>query len=152
AAQPAKFVSAATAEQLARDRRHAQAAHAAVEHGHAALSVLLTDGEAEVRNWTAFLLALLTERAADVAQMLREAADREADDACRSAIQFALATLAMNAAIGALKDVVVRRLIAMFTEPPSEVVALGAGIALLKLEQDGVIPHVLHLARPRLVS
>jgi hypothetical protein len=113
---------------------------------------LLTDDEAEVRVATAFLLALLTEHAAEVAEMLLDTIDREADDACRSMIQFALAAVAVNSTIPALTDVVVRRLTSVFDEPSSEVVALAAGIALLQLEQDVVMRRVLRLARPRLVS
>jgi hypothetical protein len=152
AVQPGKFVAVEAAERKAIERRRDQAAHAAVAEGLTALSDLLTDEEPEVRGWTASVLALLTGHAAEVAEKLLEVADREDDDACRSAIQFALAALAVNAAIPALTDVVVRRLTSVFNDPPSEVVALGAGIALLQLEQDVVIPRVLHLARPRLVS
>ena len=105
-----------------------------------------------MRVLTAFVLALLTEHAADVAQMLLEAVDREEDDACRCMLQFALVRLAKNAGSPALTDVVVRRLTSVFDETSLEVAALGTGIALLELEQDAVIPRVLHLARPRLVS
>jgi hypothetical protein len=149
---PGKFVPPRQARQRAIDCGHQQAAHAAVAAGRTELFELLSDEDAQVRVASAFVLALLIGYAAEVAEMLLDAADREADEVCRSVLQFALAALAMNAALPALTDVVVRRLTSVFNEPPSETVALGAGIALLQLGREEVISRVLHLARPRLVS
>jgi hypothetical protein len=152
AVQSAKFLSAATAQRKAVERRHYQAAHAAVSEGLAAVAGLLTDEEAEVRLWTAFVLAQLTDHARQVADNLLDAIDSERDDACRAGLQFALVALARNAGNPAITDVVVRRLTSVFDEASSEVASLGAGIGLLQLEQEPVIPGVLQVARPRLVS
>jgi len=152
AARPGRFVSAETAQRHANERMHYHAAHAAVADGLPVLSELLTDGEAEVRVWAAFVLVLLTDHAANIADSLLEAIDREEDDCCRAALQFALVALVKNAAKPALAAVVVRRLTTICQDPPTEIVALGAGLALLQLEQDEVLPQVLNLARSQMLE
>ena len=152
AAQPGKFVPAASVERRAIERRHYQAAHAAVAQHLTALSELLNDDEAEVRVWAAFVLLLLTEHAAEIAAGLLDAINRDADECCRAALQFALVQLVKNTASPVLTDVAVRRLTSVFDAPPSKVVALGAGIALLELGQEAALPRVLDLARAQLLQ
>jgi hypothetical protein len=95
---------------------------------------------------------LLTEQAADVAAALLEAIDREEDECCRAALQFALVELVKNSANQRLAEVAVRRLTAAFDDDSSKVAALGAGIALLQLEQEAAIPRTLHLARAQVLE
>jgi hypothetical protein len=151
-AQQGKFLPAAVAKRHARELPHYQAAHAAVANGIAALEGLLSDEDADVRIGSAFVLATLAGRAGGVAASLLDAIDRESDDRCRAALQFALLALAQNAGVPGITDVAIRRFGSALDDSSSGTVALGAGIALLHLGQEAAIPRVLELARMRLVE
>ncbi|HUE73393.1 MAG TPA: hypothetical protein VMP01_21120 [Pirellulaceae bacterium] len=147
-----KFVPPEIAARHARERPHYQAAHEAVAKGFDVLVRLLSDEDRAVRAGSAFVLATLTERSSDVATTLLDTIDDETDDWCRGALLLALLVLVQNAADPAIADVAVRRFELFLDEKDLPFAALGAGIALLRLNRAAAVPRVLDMARPRLVE
>lgn len=140
----------ASAERVASERPHREAAHRAVEREFAALERLLHDPDPMVRVAAPFVIANLFEHAESAPSLLRMI-ESEQDDWCRAGAILALEQLAHGSSPDDVTPIANRRFLEVFRDgtagPDSR---LSAGLALLFRGEKGHLEETLGLARPRL--